>query len=453
MSSIKVIVSDLHLADGHPIFDGFTEASQAAFEGLLAAAGTAGPLGKADDVELIINGDGFDFLATPPYDTGETIDIATALEKMQLIAAAHQPFFEALGAFLAQPGHHVTIITGNHDIELRFAEIRAAITRTIGCEPDDARLSFCPTRFYQPAPDIAIEHGNQYDFWNRTLPGIWDEQGQPLDLHPQRLALCPGSRYFQHSALALSLNYPYFDHLEPSINILRQMALLCLLNPALVRETVRHAIELMPEPRQALANLAPEEENIPSRLFQEAMLDFLAFQQDMERLFGKPGATSPDNNQAQANTMMEYMMLLETLKLPLSEAIAAVCTPATYQMGENVARGMHLLLSEQPALRYAVAGHTHMVRIDPINNGQQSYLNTGSWTIRVAPPAPGEVTPALIEWLRKPDWSAIPLRDVSQRIFIVVESKSDEKQVQQTPSSATLCVWEGGRNGNYKVLA
>lgn len=447
MSSTKVIVSDLHLADGHPIFDGFTEASQAAFEGLLRATESAEPLGQADDVELIINGDGFDFLATPPYDTGETIEIATALEKMHLIAAAHQPFFEALGAFLAQPGHRITIITGNHDVELRSAEVRAAMTRAIGIEPDNTLLSFCPARFYEPTPDIYIEHGNQYDFWNRTLPGIWDEQGQLIDSHPQSISLCPGSRYFQHAGLPLNLNYPYFDHLEPSINILRQMALLCLLNPTMVREIVQHVTELMAEPRQVLANLASGEEHIPSRLFSEAMLDFLAFQQDMERRFGASEAAAPDDSQVAQNTLMEYTMLQETLKLPLLEAVAAVCTPTTYLMGEGVARDMHRLLRERPALRYAIAGHTHMVRIDLINDGKQSYLNTGSWTSRVATPAPGEVTPALVDWLRRPDWSAIPLRDVTQRVFALINVDGNK------PASASLCVWDGGRNGNYHVLA
>lgn len=446
MSSIKVIVSDLHLADGHPIFDGFTEASQAAFEGLLAATGSGGPLSNADDVELIINGDGFDFLATPPYDTGETIEAATAVEKMRLIAAAHQPFFETLGAFLAQPGHRITIITGNHDVELRFTEIQAAIARAIGVEPDNTLLSFCPTRFYQPTPDIYIEHGNQYDFWNRTLPGIWDEQGQPINLHPQSITLCPGSRYFQHAGLPLSLNYPYFDHLEPSINILRQIALLCLLNPTAVREMAQHVIELMADPRPLLANLAPEEAQVPSRLFAEAMLDFLAFQQDMERRFDTAEPATSDDSQVAENALMEYTMLQETLKLPLLEAVAAVCTPTSYLMGVGVARDMRRILSEQPALRYAIAGHTHMVRIDPVNNGAQSYLNTGSWTIRVSPPAPGEVTPALVDWLRTPDWSAIPLRDATQRVFVLVHADDDR------PASASLCVWDGGRNGNYHAL-
>jgi UDP-2,3-diacylglucosamine pyrophosphatase LpxH len=447
MSSTKVIVSDLHLADGHRIFDSFPEASQAAFEGLLSAMSSAGPLGNARDVELIINGDAFDFLATPPYDIGETIDSATALEKMRLIAAAHQPFFETLGEFLAQPGHHITFITGNHDIELSFVEIQAAIAQALGVEPDNTHLAFCPTRFYQPTPDIYIEHGNQYDFWNRTLPGIWDEQGQLLNAHPQSITFCPGSRYFQHAGLPLSLHHPYFDHLEPSINILRQIALLCLLDPAIVKESAQHVIELMAEPRPVLANLAPGEEIIPSRLFAEAMLDFLAFQQDMEHRFDSSEPATPDDSQVAKNAVMEYTMLQETLKLPLLEAVAAVCTPTTYLMGEGVARDMHRILSERPTLRYAIAGHTHMVRIDPVNDGQQSYLNTGSWTIRVAPPAPGEVTPALVAWLRKPDWSAIPLRDVTQRVFALLTTDDDK------PASASLCVWDGGRNGNYHVLA
>ena len=76
MFLIKFMISDLHIAGGHAILDGFSERQQSAFEGLLSAAmGQAttrvaptgpGPLGDAEDVELIINGDCFDFLAVPP---------------------------------------------------------------------------------------------------------------------------------------------------------------------------------------------------------------------------------------------------------------------------------------------------------------------------------------------------------------------------------------------------
>jgi len=105
------------------------------------------------------------------------------------------------------------------------------------------------------------------------------------------------------------------------------------------------------------------------------------------------------------------------------------------------------VLKQDPTLRYAIAGHTHMVRIDSVNNGTQSYLNTASWTARLAMPAPGEITTALIEWLRHPNWEKVPLRDVTQFIFAMVNSTASGA------SSASLCVWEGGLKGSYRVLA
>ena len=178
------------------------------------------------------------------------------------------------------------------------------------------------------------------------------------------------------------------------------------------------------------------------------MIDFATFQQDMlahKTDWAAPGVQ--DASQPPSGTIMEYTMLHEALTLPPIEAVAAICTPATYQMGERVAAGMHHVLKQEPQLRYAIAGHTHMVRIDPVHNGAQSYLNTASWSSRLALPAPGEVTPALVEWLRNPDWQYVPLRDVTQLTFAMVNTNDDER------SSASLCVWEGGMKGRYRVLA
>ncbi len=75
------------------------------------------------------------------------------------------------------------------------------------------------------------------------------------------------------------------------------------------------------------------------------------------------------------------------------------------------------------------------------------YLNTGGWTWWLALPAPEEVTPELVAWLREPDWGNIPLRDIPpQCVFALVNAA-------EGPSSASLCVWEGGGNGQYRVLA
>src|SRR5207244_10745190 len=110
MSNTTLVISDLHLADGHTILDGFGDAQQAAFEGLTSAAGAAGPLGHADEIELVINGDCFDFLATALYDTVGITDMSTSLQMLSKIIASHTPFCEALCRFVHMPGRHVPFI-------------------------------------------------------------------------------------------------------------------------------------------------------------------------------------------------------------------------------------------------------------------------------------------------------------------------------------------------------
>jgi hypothetical protein len=138
----------------------------------------------------------------------------------------------------------------------------------------------------------------------------------------------------------------------------------------------------------------------------------------------------------------------EALLLPVDEAIKAICTPSVYFMAESTARGMQHILEKDPTLRYAIAGHTHMVRTDSFNNGSQVYINTGTWTTHYALPGPDEITSELIAWLRSPDWTEIPLRDVTRFEFAFIRSGEGGSS-----SSVNLCVWEGGANGAYRILA
>src|SRR5579872_585462 len=148
MTFFKFVISDLHLANGHAILDGFGDRQQSALEGLLSAAAEAG---LAKDVELIINGDCFDFLAVPPYKTDEVIDSSTALKKLEKMIEAHKPFFTALKLFVEQSGRHVTFISGNHDVELGFEEVRERIREAIGTQEG---IDFCLSRSYRPLPDV-----------------------------------------------------------------------------------------------------------------------------------------------------------------------------------------------------------------------------------------------------------------------------------------------------------
>ena len=461
MSTTKLIISDLHLADGTSILDCFGERQQAALEGLLAAAASPSssfPFSPSEEVELIINGDCFDFLVTTPYNSNKTTHVTTAVQKIDKIIAAHRAFFATLRAFVALPGRRVTFVTGNHDLELCFAEVHTRIRAAIiGSDEvvEGERIHFCPTRFYRPLPDVYIEHGNNYDFWNHAIQGIWDEQGQPLDRHPQTLALSAGSQYFQRAAYPISVQHAYFDHFDPPMNSMRQIALLCLLDPDLLIHVAQATMQLLSSPRQPLANLSLEDRRNPVRLFDEAIQDFAAFQTDMaaQKRDWPPvePPQAPEATQPSQAVLQEFMTIHQALALPIVEAVAVLCTPRPYQMGADVASGMHNVLKNDPTLRYAIAGHTHEVRSDSVGSGgaapQQVYLNTGSWTTHLALPTPEDITAATVEWFRAPAWNAVPLRDITQFVFVLVTSSQDEA------STARLCVWDGATHGNYRVLA
>jgi UDP-2,3-diacylglucosamine pyrophosphatase LpxH len=461
MSKCALVISDLHLADGHPILDGFGQRQQAAFEGLLHATQPGGSLsdsGDVDDIELVINGDCFDFLTTPPYLADGISTPAITCEKITAIVTHHRPFFEALRRFLETPGRHVTFLPGNHDIELIFPAAQQMLCQAICGQQSTENVTFINARAYRPMPDVYIEHGNHYDFWNYA-PGVWDDDGRARVPAPQKLMLPIGTQYFHRVSSPISIAYPYFDHVDPTLGSLRQIALLCLLDPRIVIETAHRAMSMLSYHRVALEALEPGEEQVPVTLFERAIVDFAAFQQDMRgrqagwedvdaMLREQPGA----QQDPQAETIQQYFVLRGALALPPVEAARVILTSGADPANHNVTLGMQHILRDDPTLRYAIAGHTHTLYRGSISSeqGEQVYLNTATWTHREALPAAGEITSTLLEWLRAPSNMADPLREITRFVFALIESKDGQ---DGQPSSAKLCAWEGGTTGHYHILA
>ena len=445
MPKIKLVISDLHLADSHSIFEGFGDLQQSALEGLLSAASTNGFTDNADDVELIINGDCFEFLFMEPHEKQGITYPATALSKLERVIDGHRPFFDALQHFISKTGRHVTFIIGNHDVELAFKDVQERISEVICIESElKKRVNFCHSYFYRPSPDVHIEHGNQYDFWNR-ITDLWDHKGEPLTFNPSTIRLPLGTQYIQRAAYPINVQYSYFDHFEPAMNLTPQIGLLCLLNPGIVARTVQQTMEMLSYPRKPFAGLTLEKENDPVLFFELAMREFATFQEDL--VAQHPDFVEPLDKTSRIASMLEFVAICEALSLPFVDAIKAIFVPTIYRMAESTALGIQNSLHNDYSVRYAIAGHTHMHRINSINDGSQVYLNTGTWTTRYALPNPDEITSELIAWLANPDWNAIPLRDMTQLFFALIRTDVE------SPSSVNLCVWQGGENGTYYVLS
>ena len=464
MKTIKLVVSDLHVGDGDPLLDGFGERQQAAWEGLLAAeSGNSGsPLGDANDVELIINGDGFDFLMVAPYGSGGVMDASLAVEKLRNITTAHRRFFQTLHAFVTQPGRRITFMTGNHDVELWFAEVRAGIMEALSLSPDDERVCFYPSRSYRPLPDVYIEHGNAYDFWNHDRSDFWDASGHVRTAHPETIALPMDTLYAQHAGHPVLARYMYLILFDPPLSFPRQLALMCLLDPPIVVEYIQHLQEILAagaqsQPARRLLELRPDREEKSVTLFLQGIQLLLAFQREVAAR--SPVWKNPlgeiTSLQARMQAMIEVALLYQAVSRgshtkDQTRSIRKICSPSAVP-GDSVAAGMHPILKSDHSLRYALAGHTHKVRLDSFKSGKaplQIYLNTGSWLSRLALPQPEEVTPEVVAWLRKPTRAHVPLRDVPPRCtFALIQTANGG------PTHASLCLWEGGSRGQYRVLA
>jgi UDP-2,3-diacylglucosamine pyrophosphatase LpxH len=138
---------------------------------------------------VVIAGDFIDFIgmAIPPGENElETVLDAEEREhgvgnsedharlKLRRVLARHENVFRALAGFLTD-GHAITIVHGNHDVELYWESVRSDLsTKLVALAAElsssasvpqvdvESRIEFCPWFFYQHGVAY-IEHGHMYD--------------------------------------------------------------------------------------------------------------------------------------------------------------------------------------------------------------------------------------------------------------------------------------------------
>lgn len=168
------VISDLHLGGvyptpGDPTSRGFRICTHAPaiaefVRGLIKNA----PEGVT--IELVVNGDMVDFLAEAGHGDEEWVpfipDPDRAIETLRAITGRDQEVFDAFGAFL-EAGHRMVTLLGNHDVELCFPGVRAALKEIIGVKGHHDFEFILDGEAYLVG-DALIEHGNEYDDWNRV---------------------------------------------------------------------------------------------------------------------------------------------------------------------------------------------------------------------------------------------------------------------------------------------
>lgn len=117
-------------------------------------------------VDLIFNGDTFDFLKCPyPHDGKLTyvrhITKEVSLAKLDLINFAHRKVFESLKRFVHKKRNRLYFTFGNHDMDLVFPEVQKKIKSLLKSNNN----IFFEIKYHSCG--VYVEHGMQYDFINK----------------------------------------------------------------------------------------------------------------------------------------------------------------------------------------------------------------------------------------------------------------------------------------------
>lgn len=228
MDKVVYVVSDLHLGPGwlpggelDPLED-FT--ADEAFERFLATIGTTGR-----PVELVIAGDFLEYcqtlpeigLASPEDSLGSSEAESIRRTKVILgqspeIASGHPRVFQALRRFMVE-GNSVTIIAGNHDIDLLWEGVWALVFEAIypPGAPGDLRLvEYAYALGEGEGGRVHIEHGHEHDKANR----FGDRMAQPFGIDRggvRRLKRCWGTLFVDKVYNQLEQERWFIDNIKP----------------------------------------------------------------------------------------------------------------------------------------------------------------------------------------------------------------------------------------------
>lgn len=160
-------------------------------------------------LDLVFNGDTFDFLKTSVHgDYPTRITEGVALAKLARVERAHPDFFSALRSILEDQASTVHFLLGNHDMELAFPAVQAALSGWLG-----GAVHF--PGFSLEFGELHIEHGMQADSLFRVEdPVFLTHKGESV------LALPWGSVALIDVALPLQDRLYDLDRVKPRQRVL-----------------------------------------------------------------------------------------------------------------------------------------------------------------------------------------------------------------------------------------
>lgn len=166
-----------------------------------------------EEVELIVNGDFYDFLQVKVNGSfPDQVDETLAVEKIRMCMEGHERVHKALGEFVRAPHKKITVLPGNHDFDWVFPKVQEAFRERIAGSKTDARIQFICDREYYQFDGIQVHHGMQFEaahYHNFKEQFLTANGSQPI------LNLPWGSVSIIKVITRLKEERPYVDRIRP----------------------------------------------------------------------------------------------------------------------------------------------------------------------------------------------------------------------------------------------
>lgn len=388
-SKVKIIVSDLHLGagsfdldQGNVLEDFIVDETFAHFLHELQEESES----QGTDFELIIDGDMMEFLQAPAVDQFDSQRVYApedyrssseedSAKRVDLIIKGHPMFFAALREFIkpANPQRKVTIVKGNHDVNLYWPAVKERIRQAMYATGEERVKLIAFEEVCIHREGIYVEHGNQYaEKVNRV-----DNLEKPLDPeHEGQLAIPPGSRFVIEFFNQVEWEKWWVDSVKPMTALIWYA--LAIDFPFAVKTLaaflkVAHIL-ILGSLAVGEEDLSAEAEQLVRELEDEAQLQALGQRYAEDETFRREFNARVSRLLEAADAPPEIVgarAVDEVSAFNLGKSIIDQVNSALHRAAEVKAR--------ETGAKIVVFGHTH----DPLCKrleGGGLYLNSGTWT-------------------------------------------------------------------------
>lgn len=380
MKSIFVI-SDLHLGgapaqDGKPSFQMCSPAGRTCLAEFINYVSEQRSPSRA--VHLVINGDIVDFLAEEEF-APFTAQDHMAGNKLSNIFERTDEVWKSLEAFVGG-GCRLTLLLGNHDIELSLPTPRRLLLDRLG----SGRVEFIYDNQAFVEGPLLIEHGNRYDSWNVISHDQLREVRSALSRGeaPPLFESPAGSRLVINIMNRIKAKFPFVDLLKPEDAGL--LPLLAVLDPSSFGEA-KKAIELwrqqshvefdergIPMDVQNIASGTSNKEeeliDLANELYTEQLGD-ISVVDDLKNVFElwQLARSAKDKDK-------------QLQKLYVALRARAESTWLTFDVNRETEQFIKpAQAAADRGFKVIVFGHTHLVKRVSLGTQGAWYLNSGTW--------------------------------------------------------------------------